>query len=138
MEYQNVINLLTDTTNQLSKFRTRNWVEINDKYRGTYNANSDIKFKTSMIRSNLCDYSDAYIQVKGNITVLNTAAATKPINNTKKIIFKNCALFPNCISEINNTQIDDAQYIDIVMSMHNFIEYSDVYLKTLETLWQYY
>ena len=59
MEYQKMINLLDDTTNQPSKFRTRNWVEINDESRGTYNANSDIKFKSSVISSNLCDYSDA-------------------------------------------------------------------------------
>ena len=61
MEYQKIINLLDDATNQPSKFRTRNWVEINDESRVTYNYGSDIKFKTSMIRSNLCDYSDAYI-----------------------------------------------------------------------------
>ena len=57
MEYHKIINLLDNTTNQQSKFRTRNWVEMNDKSRGTYNNN--IKFKTSMIRSNLCNYSDA-------------------------------------------------------------------------------
>ena len=61
MEYQKIINLLDDTTNQPSKFRTINWVEINDESRGKYD-NSHIKFKTSMIRSNLCDYSDAYIR----------------------------------------------------------------------------
>ena len=61
MEYQKIINLLDDTTNQLSKFRTRNWVEINDESRGVYNCNSDLKFKTSTIRSNLCDYNDTYI-----------------------------------------------------------------------------
>ena len=58
MEYKKIINLLNDTTNQTSKFRTRNWVEINDESQRTYNANSDIEFKISMIRSNLCDYSD--------------------------------------------------------------------------------
>ena len=62
MEHQKIINLLDDTTNQPSKFKTRNWVEINYESRGTYNANSDVKFKAAMIRSNLCDYSDAYIQ----------------------------------------------------------------------------
>ena len=68
----------------------------------TYNFNSQIKFKTTMIKSSLCDYSDAYIVVKGTITVNNTAA--KKVNNTnKKVIFKNCVLFTNCISEINNT-----------------------------------
>ena len=71
-----------------------------------------------MIRSSLCDYSDAYILVKGNKTVNNTAGAGNPAGNTnKKVIFKNCAPFTNCISKINNTQIDNAEYIDIVMLM---------------------
>ena len=68
MEYQKIINLLDDTTNQPSKFRTRNWVEINDESRGTYTSN-DIKFKTTMLRSNLCDYADAYTLVKGTIKI---------------------------------------------------------------------
>ena len=65
-----------------------------------------------MLRSSLCDYSDAYILVKGSISVNNAAAAN---NINKKVIFKNCAPFTNCISKINNTQIDNAQYIGIVM-----------------------
>ena len=88
MEYQKMINLLDDTANQPSKFRTRNWVEINDESRGTYYANSDNKFKTSVIRSNLCDYGDAYIHVKATVTVSNTSVAAAPVNNTnKKVIF---------------------------------------------------
>ena len=91
-----------------------------------------------MLRSSLCDYSDAYILVKGNITVNNTAADGAAANNTnKKVIFKNCAPFTNCISKINNTQIDNAEYIDIVMPMYNLIEYSDNYSKTSGSLWQY-
>ena len=69
MEYQKIANLIDDTSNQPSKFRTRNWVEINDESRGTYNANSQIKFKTTILKSSLCDYSDAYILVKGTITI---------------------------------------------------------------------
>ena len=88
-----------------------------------------------MLRSSLCDCSDAYILVKGNITVNNTAAAANDTN--KKVIFKNCAPFTNCISKINNTQIDNAEYIDIVMPMYNLIEYSDNYSKTSGSLWQY-
>ena len=91
-----------------------------------------------MLRSSLCDYSDAYILVKGNISVNNTAADGAAANNTnKKVIFKNCAPFTNCISKINNTQIDNAEYIDIVMPMYNLIEYSDNYSKTSGSLWQY-
>ena len=139
IEYQKIANLIDDNTlNQPSKFRTRNWIEINDESRGVYNVNSQIKFKTTMLKSSLCDYSDAYILVKGTITVNNTAAAGAASNNTnKKVIFKNCAPFTNCISEINNTQIDNAKDIDIVMPMYNLIEYSDNYAKTTGSLWQY-
>ena len=138
MEYQKIANLLNDESNKSSKFRTRNWVEINDEARGTYSPNKQIKFKTAMLRSSLCDYSHAYILVKGNIPVNNTAPADAAANNTnKKVIFKNCAPFTKCISKINNSQIDDAEYIDIVMPMYNLIEYSDNYSKTCGSLWQY-
>ena len=73
MEYQKVINLLDNTLNQPSKFRTKNWVYLNDESRGTYKKNSQRKFKTKKLKSSLCDYSDAYILVKGRITVNNTA-----------------------------------------------------------------
>ena len=132
------MNLLDDTRNQPSKFRGRNWLKINDGLQGTQNANSDIKFKTLMIKSMLCNYSDAYIHVKATITVPNTAAAAAPANNTnKKAIFKNCAPFSTCTSGINNTQVSDAQDIDIVVPMFDLIKHSDVYLKILGSLWKY-
>ena len=139
MEYQKIANLIDDNTlNQPSKFRTRNWIEINDESTEAYNVNSQIKFKNTMLKSSLCDYSDGYILVKGTITVNNTAAPGAAANNTnKKVIFKNCAPFTNCISEINNTQIDNAKNIEIVMPMYNLIEYSDNYAKTTGSLWQY-
>ena len=139
MEYQKIANLIDDNIlNQPSKFKTRNWIEINDESRGAYNVNSQIKFKTTMLKSSLCDYSDAYILVKGTITVNNTAAQGAGANNiNKKVIFKNCAPFTNCISEVNNTQIDNAKDIDIVMPMYNLIEYSYNYAKTTGSLWQY-
>ena len=138
MEYQKLSNLLNDESNKPSKFRTRNWVEINDDIRDTYSPNKQITFKTAMLRSSLCNYSDAYILVIGNITVNNTADAAAAANNTnEKVIFKNCAPFTNCISKINNTQIDNAEYIDIVMPTYNLIEYSDNYSKTSGSLWQY-
>ena len=88
MRYQKIINLLDDTTNRPSKFRARDWVEISDESKGE-NENSNIRFKTSIIMSNLCDYSDAYIFVKGTITVPNTAAAGPAVNNAnKKVLFK--------------------------------------------------
>ena len=91
-----------------------------------------------MLRSSLCDYSDAYILVKGNITVNNTATAGADANNTnKKVIFKNCVPFTNCTNKINNTQIDNAEYIDVVIPMYNLIEYSNNYSKISGSLWQY-
>ena len=135
MDYRKI----DDTTNQPSQFRTRNWIEINDESRGKYDYNSDIKFKTSVIRSDLCDYSDTYIHVKTIITVPNTAAQGAAVNNTnKKVIFKNCATFTNCVIEINNTQVDNAQDNDIVMSMYNLIDYSDDYSKISGSLLQQY
>ena len=117
MEQEKKGNLLNDESNKPSKFRTRNWIEITNDIIGAYSPNMQIIFKTVMLRSSLCDYSDAYILFKENISV-NAAA-----NNTnKKAIFKNCAPFTNCISKINNTQIDNAEYIDIVMPMYNLIE----------------
>ena len=89
MEYQKLINFLDNTLNQPSKLRTKNWVEINDDSRGTYNTNSQIRFKTSMLKSSLCNYSDAYILVKGTVSVLSTTAATAAANNgDKKTILK--------------------------------------------------
>ena len=90
-----------------------------------------------MLKSSLCDYGDTYILVKGTITVNTTAADVDANNTNKKVIFKNCAPFTNCISEINNTQVDNAKEIDIVMPMYNLIEHSDNYSKTSGNLWQY-
>ena len=104
------------------KFRTRNWVEINDDIRGAFSTNKYIRFKRAMLRSSLCDYSDAYILAKGNIVVNNTGTAVVPTNTDKKVIFKNCAPFTNCTSKINNSQIDNAEYIDTVMPMYNLTE----------------
>ena len=84
MVYQKIINLLDDNTNQPSKFRTRNQIEINDEARGTFNVSNKITFKSSMIKSSLCDYSDAYIHVQGTITVSNTGAGAAPNNRNKK------------------------------------------------------
>ena len=113
MEYQIIINLLDNRPNQPTKFRPKSWVEKNDVSRGTYDTDSQIKFKTMMLKLRLCDYSDAYIFVKGTITVPNTAAAGQPANNNGI----DCAPFTDFISEINNTQIDNAKNINVVMPM---------------------
>ena len=115
MEYQKIANLLESTSDNPSKFRTRNWVEINDESRGNY-ANSDIS---------LCDCADSYVFVKGTITITgegDNAAAERADERDKGVTFKNCAPFSKCISRINNTDIDKALDIDIVMSMYNLIE----------------
>ena len=88
MECQKITNLLDNTPNQPTKFRTKNWVEINGASRRTYNTNSQIKFKTSMLRSNLCDYSDAYILAKRTISI-TSQARDSPNNANKKVAFKN-------------------------------------------------
>ena len=122
MEYQKIVNLLDNASDQPSKFRTKSWVEINNESRGTQSVNRQIIFKTSMLRSSLFDYSDAYILVKGNISVNNTAADDASADNTnKKVIFKNCATLTDCISKINNTQVDNSKDIDIVMPMYNIV-----------------
>ena len=138
MEYQKLENLLNNESNKPCKFRPRNSVEINDDIRTAYSPKKQIRFKTAMLRSGLCDYSDAYILAQRNISVNNTAAEGAAANNAaKKVIFKNCAPFINCINKINNTQIDNAEYIDVVMSIYNLIEYSNNYSKTSGSLWQY-
>ena len=87
MEYQKIANLLDNASNKPSKFRTRNWVEINDDVRGAYCPNKQIRFKTAMLRCSLCVYSDAFILAKGNISVNNTVAAAAAANNiNKKVI----------------------------------------------------
>ena len=130
MEYQKIINLLDSTSNELSMFRTKNWIKINDQSRGEYNANSGITFKTAILKSSLGDYSDAYILVKGTITITgegNNAVARQADERNNGLIFYNCTPFINCKSEINNTEIDNAKDIDIVIPMYNLIEYSDNY-----------
>ena len=136
MECQKIANLLNNESDQPSKFRTRNWVKINDESIGNY-ANSDVKFKTTMLRSNLCDYADSYILGKGTIAITgagDNAGERRQDERDKGVTFKNCAPFSKCISRINNTDIDNAQDIDIVMRMYNFIEYGNNYSKTSGSL----
>ena len=128
MEYQKIINLLHNTP---TNFRTKNWVEINDEERETYSTNSQIKFKTSILMSVLCDDSDAYILVNGTMIVAALAAGGG--NNGIQVLFTSCTPFISCISEINNTQIDNAKYID-AMPMYKLTEYSNNYSKTSGSL----
>ena len=142
MEYQKIANLIDrKSSSEPSKFKTKNWVEENDESRGTYNVNSQIKFQTAMLKSSLNDYSDAYILLKGKITITGAgddAAARQGDERDKGVAFKNCAPFTNGLSEINNIQLDDCKDIYIVMPLYNLLEYSDNYAKTSGNLWQYY
>ena len=133
MAYQKIISLLDNTPNQPTKLRRKNWVEINYESRRTYNQDTQIRFETSMSRSRLCDYNDAYILVKGIVTIANSARTATAANNAnKKVIFKTCASFTSSISRINNTQVDDIQYIDVVMLVYNSIEQATMAQKLLK------
>ena len=106
--------MLDNRSKELSKFRIKNWIEINDQSRGVYYTNGDIRFKTAMLKSSLCDYSDAYILVKGRITITGAgddAAARQADEINKGLIFKNCTPFVNCKSKINNAEIENAKNI---------------------------
>ena len=134
MEYQKITNLLGNMPYKVLKFINKKWIEVFDQSGGTYNTNKQIRCKTSMLRSDLCDYSDAYIILKGKITVTNSDNDAPD----KKFAFKNNAPFTSSISKINNTLIDNAEDLDIAMSMYNLTEYSKNYRKTTGNLWNYY
>ena len=113
------------------ELRTRNLVEISDDSNEIYNSNSQIRQKNSVLKLSLCNYSDAYTHVKRIVTVPNTAAAAINANNTdKKVIFINCASFTKYISKMNNTQVYNAEGINVVMPVNNLIEYNDIHYKT--------
>ena len=136
MEFQKIVNFLDTTSDDkdLPRFVTKKWIEVYDQSGGNYNVNKEIRIKTSMLRSDLCDFSDAYIVVKGDITVTNPNNAKR----NKAVAFKNNAPFINCISKINGVKIDNAEDLDIVMPMYNLLEYSKNYRKTKGSLWNYY
>ena len=144
MEYDRINNLLLSEDNEsekLSKFVTREYVRVNS-LSNTYNENKSIRFKTPMLRSNLCDYSDAYILVKGTITVtapgVNNNANNIRDKRNRPLILKIYVPFVSCITRINGELIEDADDLDIVMSMYNLLEYSKNYRKTIGLLYNYY
>ena len=101
MQHQKIKNLLDNATNQPSKIRTKNWAEINDKSRGTYNTNNQIKFRNSMLKSSLCDYTDNYIAFKGTITFPNTGRAAAPDKRSKKLVWK--IIYHSLIAKVKYT-----------------------------------
>ena len=130
METQKIINLLNGSDKENSKFATRKWYVVNNKSKNNYSLNAETKFLTKSLESSLCDYSDAYILVTGNITVTGGNANTK-------VAFKNCAPFTECRTEINKTFVNRTEHINIAMPMYNLIEYSDNYSDTSGSLWQF-
>ena len=140
MEYDKMNNLLlSEESENLSKFVTREYVKVNS-LSNTYDENKSIRFKTPMLRSDLWDYADAYILIKGTITVndIVNGAENQIIRRNRKIILKNNAPFVSCITRINNEFIEDADDLDIVMPMYNLLEYSKSYRKTISSLYNYY
>ena len=111
-------------------------MEVSDQSEGAYNTNKQIRFKTSMLKSDLCDYSDAYFVVKGIFTVSADERDRDKMN--RQVILKNNAPFISCISKINGVLVEKAEGLDIVIRMYNLLEYSKTYLKTSVSLWNYY
>ena len=134
METQKIVNLLNGSDNESSKFATRKWYIINDQNNGQYGTGDEngttIKFETKVIKSNLCDHSDTYILLTGNITATGGNANTS-------VAFKNCAPFTRCVTHINDEHVETAENSDIIMPMYNLIEYSDNYADSSGSLWQF-
>ena len=134
--FKKIINFLDTTSDEkdLPRFVTKKWAKFYDQSGGNYNVNKEVRIKTSMLRSDLCDFSDAYIIVKGTITVTGPDKAKR----NKSVTLKNNAPFINCISKIDGIKIDNAEDLDVVMPMYNLLENSKNYGKTTGSLWSYY
>ena len=148
METQKIVNLLNDSDNENLKFATKKWYVIDSESNGNYSYHNPITFLTKSIESSLCDYSDGYILVTGNITVTRTIAAAaaaaeddpqrkQPLNAATQIIFKNCAPFEKCSTQIDGALVDEMDFINITMPLYNLIEYNDNYSDTSESLWDF-
>ena len=138
MDYDKINTLLDSESEKLSKSLTRDYVRVNS-LSNTYNENKSIRFKTPMLRSDLCDYADAYILVNGTITVTAPAGANNIRDKKNRpLILKNNAPFVSCITRINGELIEDADDLDIVMSMYNLLEYSKNSKKTIRSCYNYY
>ena len=130
MVFQKIVTLLDITSDykDLSRFVTKKWIEVYDQSEQDYNPNKEITIKTPMLRSDLCDFSEAYFVVKGDITVTNPNNAKR----NKAVAFKNNAQFTNCITKINGVKIDNVEDLYVVMPMYNLLEYSKNYKKKQE------
>ena len=133
MEYDKINNLLGNESENLSKFITRQYVKVNS-LSNTYDENKSIRSKTAMLRSDLCDYSDAYVLIEGIVRVAENAPRDR---QDRPVILKNNTPFISCITRINGELIEDADDLDKVMPMYNLLEYSKNYRKTTGSLYNY-
>ena len=130
MEYQKITNLLGTTSDNVPRFFSKKWIEAHNQSGNAedrYKASKQIRFKTTKLRSDQCDFSGAYIVVKRTITVTKTNGRGIIDIRNRFLAFKNNAPFTNCISKINNVLIDNAEDLDVVMPMYNLLEYSKNY-----------
>ena len=134
MESQKIINLLDHKDEDDPRFETRKWYIINDHYNGNYSQGDDVrsivKFDTEIVKPFLCDYSDAYILVTGNIKVQNG-------NDPTRVAIKNCHPFTRASFKLNNEQVDTAGNLDLTMNLYNMLEYGDNYAYITGSLYQY-
>ena len=149
METQKIVNLLNGSDNENSKFATKKWYVIDSESKGKHSNHDPIKFLTKSIESSLCDYSDVYILVTGTIAVTSTIAVPagfpaatepqrkEPITAATQVVFKNCAPFKKCSTEIDDNLVDEANFIIITMPMYNLIQYSDNYSDTSASFWNF-
>ena len=135
MEFNKINNLLGPAHDKVPRFITKNWIEVQSQSGSTYNTSKPIRFKTSMLRSDLCNNSDAYVWVKGKITITNP---NDNANFNKELTLKNNVPFISCISKSNNELVENAEDLDILMPMYNLLEYSKNYEKTSGSLFNYY
>ena len=136
MEYQKITNLLGNIPDKVPRFSTKKWIDVHDQSEETYNTNKQIRFKISMLRSDLCDYSDAYIAVKGIITVSADERDRDEMN--RQVILENNAPFISCISKINGVLVENVEYLDVVSPLYCLLKYSKNYSKTSASLLNYY
>ena len=136
MEYQKITNILGNIPDKVPRFITKKWIEVHDQSGETYNTNKQIRFKTSMLRSDLCDYNDTYIFVKGIDTVSVDERDRDEMN--RQVILKNSAPFISCISKINGVLAENAEDLDIVIPMYNLLKHSKHYSKISASSWNYY
>ena len=141
MECQKITNISGTTLDEVPRFITKKWVKVHNQLSSAddrYKPSKPIRFKTLMLRSDLCDFSDVYIVVKGDITLTKANEIGIIDIRNRFLAFKNNASFTNCISKTNNVLIENAEDLDVVISMCNLLECKKNYRKTAGSFWNYY